>query len=440
MIFPSSERVNDYWRVNSYGYPCYFSDGRNSQEAWSTLLTFYDFNKYDELKAYWASSAAPRRLSPQAVESWKATFEEFGLLYVLSRSNQITISPAGFQIREAFERDDRKEFAWIGLNLLLRYPLRGPRKPKSNNHSTSDLLPYRFLYSAMLELDGYIWWTELERVLCRVFLTEDCEAAVHDVLQLRSDPELLSKLTLPAKKRQGGFYNSLNQVAVHSSMNHLLWGTDTTASPYGVGEPSRKHFIQGAWRDSILHALLLNSGYSDISSCNRLLDCIKVAPKLPSEAEYFEYLGEKVLPFQGASNTSIDTQVTTIGQYEKVEEQLSELDNRVATSRKDSSENRKVRLKKAEKKPNKIVCTSVLFDRNPDVIAEVLLRADGICEGCNNPAPFLREKDGSPYLEVHHCKPLAQGGDDTVENAIGLCPNCHRRAHYGQQSDPEWAR
>jgi len=35
-------------------------------------------------------------------------------------------------------------------------------------------------------------------------------------------------------------------------------------------------------------------------------------------------------------------------------------------------------------------------------------------------------------LEVHHKVPLAEGGDDTVENAIALCPNCHRHAHYGK--------
>jgi 5-methylcytosine-specific restriction protein A len=26
---------------------------------------------------------------------------------------------------------------------------------------------------------------------------------------------------------------------------------------------------------------------------------------------------------------------------------------------------------------------------------------------------------------------LAEGGEDTVENALALCPNCHRRLHFG---------
>lgn len=86
---------------------------------------------------------------------------------------------------------------------------------------------------------------------------------------------------------------------------------------------------------------------------------------------------------------------------------------------------------KAQKKPEKIHITSTGYQRNPDVIAEVLIRADGICEQCHSPAPFLRASDGTPYLEVHHIIPLSEGGDDTVENALALCPNCHREAHFG---------
>ncbi|WP_442967956.1 HNH endonuclease [Rheinheimera sp.] len=36
-----------------------------------------------------------------------------------------------------------------------------------------------------------------------------------------------------------------------------------------------------------------------------------------------------------------------------------------------------------------------------------------------------------PYLEVHHRIPLAEKGEDTLENAIELCPNCHIQAHFG---------
>ncbi len=88
------------------------------------------------------------------------------------------------------------------------------------------------------------------------------------------------------------------------------------------------------------------------------------------------------------------------------------------------------RLREAPELPVQISVVTSVFLRNPDVVAEVLFRANGICEGCRNGAPFVRASDGSPYLEVHHRVQLAQGGTDTVENAQALCPNCHRQRHY----------
>jgi len=61
----------------------------------------------------------------------------------------------------------------------------------------------------------------------------------------------------------------------------------------------------------------------------------------------------------------------------------------------------------------------------------VLSRANGICENCDKPAPFIRRRDGTPYLEVHHIIQLSKGGNDTINNAVAICPNCHRELHFG---------
>jgi len=99
----------------------------------------------------------------------------------------------------------------------------------------------------------------------------------------------------------------------------------------------------------------------------------------------------------------------------------------------DSPEKRQHRLQHAAKVPLKVQAVSEVYVRNPDVVAEVLILANGMCERCAKPAPFFRKKDGEPYLEVHHIKLLADGGEDTVENAMALCPNCHRQLHYGEE-------
>ena len=108
-----------------------------------------------------------------------------------------------------------------------------------------------------------------------------------------------------------------------------------------------------------------------------------------------------------------------------------EFDRGVEYSINSTSEERRIRLKKSLKKPKKILASTSVYQRNPDVVAEVLERANGICEQCNSPAPFFRASNKSPYLEVHHKKYLANGGEDTVKNAEALCPNCHREKHFG---------
>jgi 5-methylcytosine-specific restriction protein A len=79
--------------------------------------------------------------------------------------------------------------------------------------------------------------------------------------------------------------------------------------------------------------------------------------------------------------------------------------------------------------PERITATAVSFKRSAEVAEWVLKCAKGVCEHCSAQAPFVT-KDGTAYLEVHHVKPLAEGGADTVENAVAVCPNCHRAAHY----------
>jgi len=66
--------------------------------------------------------------------------------------------------------------------------------------------------------------------------------------------------------------------------------------------------------------------------------------------------------------------------------------------------------------------------RNEAVAAYVKKAAMGHCDLCGAKAPFIG-RDKQPFLECHHVKHLANGGEDTIENAVALCPNCHRMMH-----------
>lgn len=122
---------------------------------------------------------------------------------------------------------------------------------------------------------------------------------------------------------------------------------------------------------------------------------------------------------------------------DRIRQELTEYEYRdnfeslVKSSMADDNIKRQKRLASARVIPDTQNVVSKIFVRNPDVVAEVLIRSGGICQGCKNTAPFLRASDNTPYLEVHHRVPLSKGGEDTVENALALCPNCHRERHFG---------
>jgi 5-methylcytosine-specific restriction protein A len=74
------------------------------------------------------------------------------------------------------------------------------------------------------------------------------------------------------------------------------------------------------------------------------------------------------------------------------------------------------------------------YRRSAAVREYVLQRANGVCEGCSEVAPF-RTKSGRPYLEPHHTRRISDGGPDHPAAVIGLCPTCHRRAHYADDGE-----
>lgn len=87
--------------------------------------------------------------------------------------------------------------------------------------------------------------------------------------------------------------------------------------------------------------------------------------------------------------------------------------------------------KNAEKKASLPAASTVqtrVFHRDPVIAAYIKKRANGKCQLCGQEAPF-KDSNGEPYLECHHLVWLSKGGQDSVNNCVALCPNCHRKMH-----------
>jgi len=103
--------------------------------------------------------------------------------------------------------------------------------------------------------------------------------------------------------------------------------------------------------------------------------------------------------------------------------------SRARIARKLSTEDLVRHISKAPSKAAAVLTKTKSYYRNQFVVEFVRRRANGYCELCGNKGPFVIG-DGLPFLEVHHVKWLSEGGSDTVDNTVALCPNCHRKMHY----------
>lgn len=74
------------------------------------------------------------------------------------------------------------------------------------------------------------------------------------------------------------------------------------------------------------------------------------------------------------------------------------------------------------------------YSRSKEVKEYVKTRANGKCESCEEPAPFT-SKTGDPYLHAHHIHELSNGGSDTPDTVVALCPNCHYEIHHGKNGE-----
>jgi predicted HNH restriction endonuclease len=223
--------------------------------------------------------------------------------------------------------------------------------------------------------------------------------------------------------------------------NKILDKSDNDKKVYGIGISSLTIFM--FWIDSNRYIPLDKNTFF-------LLKKSSIIKKQPSKFSEYEYLLTRCKNsssnlFRNLTHYAIKKDlISTLSEEDKEElliylnikqirtkeEYDKQFNQEIKASFRDTSSARQQRLKNSSKIPEKIQVTTTLYKRNADVVAEVLKQAKGVCAHCKKPAPFLR-KDGIPFLEVHHIEPLAYGGKDIIENAEALCPNCHRKKHFG---------
>ena len=114
-------------------------------------------------------------------------------------------------------------------------------------------------------------------------------------------------------------------------------------------------------------------------------------------------------------------------QYDAINDEFSEEERIKYAYKIDLEELKKIAKKCAN---HKEITISERTDRHrsPEIASYAKRRAAGVCQLCQKTAPF-KDKYGEPYLEAHHVNWLSRGGEDSIDNVVALCPNCHRKMH-----------
>ena len=82
----------------------------------------------------------------------------------------------------------------------------------------------------------------------------------------------------------------------------------------------------------------------------------------------------------------------------------------------------------------------VYYPRNKSRAKLALSRANYQCEIDNNHSTFISKSSKENYVEAHHLIPFQVQDDidwnlDVTHNIVSLCPNCHRKIHFGLFED-----
>ncbi|QIH76409.1 hypothetical protein GTN31_08535 [Macrococcoides canis] len=127
------------------------------------------------------------------------------------------------------------------------------------------------------------------------------------------------------------------------------------------------------------------------------------------------------------------------------ETEIDNLSDQLIDSKQNTIKNSDIFIEKEinnpEKRPAPVIVNNIKrYKRNLLEVRKAKDSANYTCEFDSNHVTFQNSFDNKPFIEAHHLIPMATQGlfeynIDFADNIICLCPNCHRRIHYGVKSD-----
>jgi len=411
------------WFTSYIGYPNFFETTGNAHELAQVFLRLAGAslvgNTYSESKSLFPE------LDHAQVETKKAAFQEYGLLYVVPRSDVITLTPLGKEISALApspnEAQRHRDVIILSLcSALSRYQFNNPSPIGGRRYITrsgsSDVLPYLALYYLFQKLT-FLTTSELMGSVLGLQDMKDLTALQHEIERRRTSGVAFTPLrSLPVN--QGTAQNLKIYLMSHCSLDNELAAPFQT-NIYGISEQA---FELTEYGSEITAAVLASQWplWEDPTSS------VPIAQLYSSVQNYFETgVGRLLLP--SVVRQTVSRQVRRDRQRLGEVLDVYDLANLKSLPKRQFEEGRKRLIKHARLEKVRNSALILEAKRLYKATHEILK-----CEVCSFDFEAAYGDRGRDYIEAHHTTPISQIEDVTnltVDDLRMVCANCHRMLH-----------
>lgn len=415
------------WFTSFIGYPNFFEPtGRGAELA-------HVFISLGEAAEAGKSYADSKRLFPgldhAQVETKKAAFQEFGLLYVVPRSNTLTLTPLGRQIldlcanKEQIEKNRRTILLSLARGLA-RYqfnnplPVGGNRKEFRARARSSDVLPYLASYYLLNRLGGVLTESEFRGKLFGLQQMSKLRS-VEDAIRKRRDTGKRFEDIAGLPKVKGTADNLKIYFLNHLSLDNEIIKLSKASEPYGGDEQIFELTQLGL---EITGSVL----DTEWNGWRKTASAIPRARSFSTIDDYF---------FDGVGQICSENIIkANTHRAEKLTKKSFRglLDEEEIKSLKDLTG------REYEEGHKRLVQHSRLETvRNPALVQDAkraFKKKHGryFCEACEFDFEAEYGKRGKDYIEAHHREPISELQEKVIlriEDLAMVCSNCHRMLH-----------
>lgn len=167
----------------------------------------------------------------------------------------------------------------------------------------------------------------------------------------------------------------------------------------------------------------------------KTVEHIERLAKLPS----FPKFNQDNNRFYSATFASFKRYINSVVNYD-IEEQIDQDINNYLQQEFININESKLVKKPTKKKEKQIIKGILTYSRSESEMLKAKLNSNWQCEMSRLHKTFINEKLNKPFVEGHHLIPMFtqdqyENTIDFADNIVTLCPNCHRKIHFGLQED-----